>query len=72
MLKLILILGILICFFEGLPLYKERKWKELIVFSILIGLSLILSFGKIFGIPTPVEVMQNIMEPIGKTIFKQF
>ena len=72
MFRLFLFLAIPLCFFEGLPLYKEKKWKEFITFGILIGISFVLTIGKTFEIPNPVEMLQRILEPVGKAVFKQF
>jgi hypothetical protein len=72
MLKLLILLAIPIFLFEGLPLIREKSWKELIAFSILIGVSLVLGVGKIFGMPTPVELLHRIFEPVGRALFNQF
>ena len=72
MLKLLLLFMVSLCIFEGFPLYRERKWKELITFGSLLGISLILTIGKALDMPTPVELIQGMLEPIGKAIFKPF
>jgi hypothetical protein len=72
MLKLLILLTVPVYLFEGLPLIREKKWPELIAFSILIGVSLVLGVGKVFGVPTPVELLHRILEPVGRAFFKQF
>jgi hypothetical protein len=71
MLKLLILLVIPVFLFEGLPLIREKSWKEFAAFSILIGLSIILGVGKVFGMPTPVELLHRILEPVGRALFKQ-
>lgn len=60
-----------ICFFEGLPLIRERRWIEFSAFSGLIGIALLIVIGKSMGWPTPIELIYRWLLPIGKMIFKQ-
>lgn len=71
MIKIIVILTILIFIFEGMPLIKQKKRNELIVFGVLIGLALLIGIGKPLGLPTPIELLNQWLSPIGKAIFKE-
>jgi hypothetical protein len=72
MLKLLIILTVPVCLFEGLPLIRGKRWKELTAFSILLGISLFIGIGKTLGLPTPIELLHRWLDPIGRAIFKQF
>lgn len=72
MLKLIIILAVPICFFEGMPLIRTKKWKELIVLGVLIGIALLIAIGKALDLPTPTQLLDQWLRPVGKAIFKRF
>jgi hypothetical protein len=72
MIKLLLILAVPICLLEGIPLFREKKWPELSVFGILIGVTLLLGIGDALGWPPPLEMLQRLLRPVGEIIFKQF
>jgi hypothetical protein len=59
---IILGISILIAVFEGPSLVKEKKWKELFAFSILllagIALNIVVSIG--IEVPTPLEWIRMI------------
>jgi hypothetical protein len=72
MLKLLIILVIPICLFEGVPLIKAREWKMLIALGTILGIALFIGIGKTCGLPTPLELLDSLLRPVGKVIFKQF
>lgn len=72
MLILLLILAVAICLLKGIPLFREKKWRELIVFGILIGVTLLLGIGNTLGWSPPLEIMERWLRPVGEIIFKQF
>lgn len=72
MLITLFLLIVLICLFEGLPLTRGKRWKELIVCGTLIGIALIIGIGKGLGLPTPIELLDQWLRPVGKVIFKHF
>jgi hypothetical protein len=72
MIMLIILLTAPICLFEGMPLIKQRRWKELIVLGVLIGLVLFVGIGKTVNLPSPIQIMERWLLPVGKAIFKHF
>ena len=55
---------------EGIPLRKHGQWKELAVMSTLLGLTFLLAAGNYLGLPSPLELLERLLEPVGKAIFK--
>lgn len=72
MIKWVILLAIPVGLWEGWPLIRQRKWKELITFGVLIGVALSISLGKTLGLPTPIELLGRWFQPLGRAIFKQF
>lgn len=72
MIKFLILIAVPICIFEGIPLFRNKKWRELITLGVLIGLSLIIGIGKQLGIMTPIELLDLLLMPLGKTFFKHF
>lgn len=70
MLKLFILLVISICLFEGIPLAKKKSWKTMIAFGSLMGIALFISIGKALGLPTPIELLDQWLRPVGEAIFK--
>jgi hypothetical protein len=59
---IILAISILIAVFEGPSLVKEKKWKELSAFSVLLLAGVVLNIVVSIGIevPTPLEWIRMI------------
>lgn len=55
---------------EGIPLGKQRQWKELVVISTLLSMALLIDLGKTVGLPTPIALLERFLEPVGGAIFK--
>jgi len=55
---------------EGIPLQKQGQWKELAVMSLLLGMALLLIVGYYLHLPSPLALLQRLLEPVGKAIFK--
>lgn len=55
---------------EGIPLVKQSQWKELAVMSSLLGLTILLAVGYCLGLPSPLVLLELLLEPLGKAIFK--
>jgi hypothetical protein len=72
MILFLLLLSAPICFFEGLPLIREKRWKEFWAFASLIGIALLTGIGKAAGWPTPIELLYRLLLPVGKILFKDF
>jgi hypothetical protein len=70
MLLSITLISTAIAFVEGLPLIKKKMWKELVTLMILLLIAILLVVEKILGIPNPINIMNNLLYPFGKTIFK--
>jgi hypothetical protein len=72
MMGLLILLAVPIGIYEGLPLIREKRWKELITVGVLIGGALLIGLGKTFGIPTPLELLDQWLRPVEEAIFKHF
>lgn len=66
----ILLAIILIYILQGLPLIKNKKWKELFTFTLLLVIALLLGAGKKLGIRTPVLLLDQFLSPFGKMLFQ--
>jgi hypothetical protein len=62
----VLIVGAVISFLEGRVLLRRKSKKELIVFSssMIIAMLLYIGVGLHLPIPTPAEVLGNILNPL--------
>jgi len=67
-----MVLAILVTLFEGIPLIRRKKWNELIALGILIGIALFIGIGKTMGLPTPIELLNRWLRPMGEMIFKKY
>jgi hypothetical protein len=72
MLKILIILIIPVCLFEGVPLIKAKKWKMLIALGTILGIALFIGIGKTLGLSTPLELLDRWLRPVGELIFKRF
>jgi hypothetical protein len=72
MLKLLILLTVFVSLIEGLPLLRQKRRKELVTFTILIGITLLIGIGKTIGLPTPIEWLNRWLRPVGEAIFKRF
>lgn len=66
----ILLSIILIYILEGFPLIKNKKWKELFTFTLLLVIALLLGVGKKLDIQTPVLLLDQFLSPLGKMLFQ--
>lgn len=55
---------------EGYPLLRQHLWKELVVMSTLLSLAFLLVVINRFGWPTPVNILERLLEPVGRAVFK--
>ncbi|EGW39524.1 hypothetical protein [Desulfosporosinus sp. OT] len=67
---LIVFAALAISLAEGIPLGKQGQWKELAVMSTLLGMTILLAAGNYLGLPSPLSLLERLLEPIGKAIFK--
>lgn len=56
--------------YEGIPLVKKKLWKEFITLIFLTLIIIILLIIKILNLPTPLEIIENLLYPLGKTIYR--
>jgi len=61
---------ILIGITEGIPLFKSKMRKELITLGLLLGIALLLVIGYELGIPSPIVLMDELLSPFGRAIFR--
>ncbi|HEX3014972.1 MAG TPA: hypothetical protein VHQ46_01085 [Desulfobacteria bacterium] len=67
----VLLLAILvISLAEGIPLYKKGQKKELVFMFFLLGTAIVLKVMEWFGLPSPVVMLDRLVSPVGKAIFK--
>ncbi|MEK3916878.1 hypothetical protein [Paenibacillus sp. FSL H7-0331] len=68
----VLIVGAAIIFLEGRVLLKRKSKKEMIVFSsfMIIAMLFYMGVGLHLPIPTPAEVLGNILNPLVSPIDK--
>jgi hypothetical protein len=62
--------GIVIFLSQGIPLYKQKKKKEMVIFLVLLLLGLTLSFIVALhpDVPSPTEMIENLLQPLAKPI----
>ncbi|ODA39285.1 hypothetical protein DSBG_3935 [Desulfosporosinus sp. BG] len=70
MIILIVFVALAISLAEGIPLGKQGQWKELAVMSALLGMAILLAAGNYLGFPSPLSLLERLLEPVGKAIFK--
>lgn len=70
MMSLIVILTLAIGLLEGIPLLKHGQRKELIGMSTILGIALLLTAANYLGYSSPLVLLELLLEPIGKAIFK--
>jgi len=55
---------------EGIPLGKLGQWKDVAVMGSLLGMAILISLGNTLGLPSPIALLSQLLEPVGKAIFK--
>ncbi|ADK16638.1 MULTISPECIES: hypothetical protein [Clostridium] len=71
MTAIVIILAILIVMLEGIFLIKKNMWKEFLCTVFLLMMSLFFQIGKNLGIPGPINLIENLFKPIGKTFLNR-
>jgi hypothetical protein len=66
----VIVAGVAIFFWEGRLLFKQKKKKEMVVFSTSLFLAVMLYIGVALHlpIPSPTEVIGKLLEPIVRPI----
>lgn len=62
-------LAVLIAFLEGAALLKAAKWRELGTFGVLLAAALLIGVAKALGMPTPIELLNRWLRPVGEALF---
>jgi hypothetical protein len=62
--------SIVIFLSQGIPLYKQKKKKELVIFSALLLAALTLSIivALHLNVPTPTDILEKLLGPLAKPI----
>lgn len=70
MLLILILTSAVITLIEGIPLARKKHWKEFYIMILILLISLTLwSVKEIFMI-TPIQILKNLLYPVGKSIFK--
>lgn len=66
----VVVTGFIIAFAEGRPLWKKKKFKELIVFSgiLMTGVFLYVGISLNLPVPNPTDMISRLVDPISKPI----
>ena len=70
MLLILMLVSATIILIEGIPLVRKKQWKEFYTLISLLSIALALGIAKTIGMPTPIEILENLLYPLGKTVFK--
>lgn len=62
---------IIICLYDGVRLIKTRLWRELITMGLLITIAVLIVVFKKFHMPTLVDVLHQLLRPVGEVIFRE-
>ncbi len=52
------------------PLFKQKKWRDITVFSVLLLIGMIYSYGQILDmpLPNPTDAINAVFRPIGNYV----
>lgn len=70
MFLILMIVSAAIILVEGIPLVRKKQRKEFYTLISLLSIALALWIVKAIGMPTPIQILENLLYPIGKAIFK--
>lgn len=62
-------LAVPIALFEGTTLFKAGKRRELSTLGALLAVALLIGVAKALGMPTPIELMDRWLRPVGEALF---
>lgn len=71
MTAIVIISSFLIGILEGIPLVKKKMWKELLCVGFLLIMALFFQIGNNLGMATPIDLIEKLFEPIGKTFLNK-
>ncbi|WPC41679.1 hypothetical protein [Clostridium sp. JS66] len=70
MLLTVTLISAVIIFIEGVPLFKKKMWKEFITVLTLLIIAIFLVVEHGLGIPTPIDIANKLLYPLGRTVFR--
>ncbi len=70
MFLMLIIISVIIILVEGLPLARKKQRKEFYTLISLLTIALTLGLVQQIGIPTPIELLEDLLYPFGKAIFR--
>ncbi|QXE18664.1 hypothetical protein [Clostridium sp. 001] len=71
MTAIVIISSLLIGTLEGIALVKKKMWKELSCVVILLIIALCFQTSKNLGMATPIDLIEKLLESIGKIFFNK-
>lgn len=65
---------LLIFYLQGLPLFREKKWSELAVFTLLLSLAGYMMFAQALDlyVPNPGKFIKIITDPVSSLVFELY
>lgn len=70
MLISLIIAGTVIGIFEGMPLLKKRMYKEFIAAISILVIATGMWIVNSMGVPTSLKILNDLLNPIGRAIFR--
>jgi hypothetical protein len=63
----------ILIYFQAKELLKKKKWKELFVYTLLISIGVLYSYGVLLdlSLPNPILILSNLFKPLYEYIFNQ-
>lgn len=62
--------AVLVFLTDGMRLVRQRRWRELATVGSLLALAGFLAIAASLHIPTPVDVLQRLLGPVGEALFE--
>lgn len=69
MILFVFLAAVAIFIIEGLPLIKRKQRKKMFALGVLLIIALFLVIGDKFGVPSPIGLIKDVLDPIGKDLF---
>jgi hypothetical protein len=72
MVLLSILLALPIILIDGIPLARDRRWPEFITMTITIGVAIFIAVGKLWNMPTLIELLEKWLRPISEGLLRPF
>lgn len=69
MITLLILPVLFFCLVDSIELVKKKLWRELVTMGFLIGTAVFFVIAKKLNIPTPVDILQILLKPVGMLLF---